>query len=133
MGDKMALENQEKVVKILMIALVVLIVLGATAVIVEMIVNYKKENRRIKEILEKNENRLKMDTVEDGLQMAYAGCNDIVSTERQFNDPMLIEPSNHFTDTGTSMQSYGYNNGKIDTNFVIVKSVIYTETREELN
>lgn len=133
MGDKMALENQEKVVKILMIALVVLIVLGATAVIVEMIVNYKKENRRIKEILEKNENRLKMDTVEDGLQMAYAGCNDIVSTERQFNDPMLIEPSNHFTDTGTSMQSYGYNNSKIDTNFVIVKSVIYTETREELN
>ena len=133
MGDKMALENQEKVVKILMIALVVLIVLGATAVIVEMIVNYKKENRRIKEILEKNENRLKMDTVEDGLQMAYAGCNDIVSTERQFNDPMRIEPSNHFTDTGTSMQSYGYNNGKIDRNFVIVKSVIYTETREELN
>lgn len=133
MGDKMALENQEKVVKILMLALVVLIVLGATAVIVEMIVNYKKENRRIKEILEKNENRLKMDTVEDGLQMAYAGCNDIVSTERQFNDPMLIEPSNHFTDTGTSMQSYGYNNAKIDTNFVIVKSVIYTETREELN
>jgi hypothetical protein len=119
--------------KILMIAVVVLIVLGATAVIVEMIVNYKKENRRIKEILEKNENRLKMDTVEDGLQMAYAGCNDIVPTERQFNDPMLIEPSNHFTDTGTSMQSYGYNNGKIDRNFVIVKSVIYTETREELN
>ena len=132
MGDKMALENQEKVVKILLIALIVLIVLGATAVIVEMVLNYKKENRRIKEILEKNENRLKIDSVDDGLQMAYAGCTDIVPTERQCEVPMLIEPSKHFTDTGTSVQRYGYNNGCVDSNFVIVKSVIYTETREEL-
>ena len=132
MGDNMALENQEKVVKILLIALIVLIVLGATAVIVEMILNYKKENRRIKEILEKNENRLKFDLEDDSLQMAYAGCNDIATTERQCEVPMLIEPSKHFTDTGTSMQKYGYNNGQIDTSFVIVKSVIYTETREEL-
>ena len=132
MGDNMALENQEKVVKILVIALIVLVVLGATAVIVEMILNYKKENRRIKEILEKNENRLKFDSENDGLQMAYAGCTDIVPTERQYEQDMLLEPARHFTDTGTSVQKYGYHNGKVDSNFVIVKSVIYTETREEL-
>ena len=132
MGDKMALENQDKVVKILLLALVVILVVGAIALIVDLISSYKKENRRIKEILEKNENRLQFDSMEDNFGLAYAGVGEISTTQRQFEEPDIYGEVRHFTDTGTSIQKYGSANGQVDTSFVIVKSVIYTETREEL-
>ena len=129
----MAMENRQKIITIILIIVVAFVVICTLYMIVSMILDYKKENQRVKELIEKNKRKMSIDEEADDLQMAYAIGADISPTQRELGE--FYSQKNHFTDTGRSQLRGVYSNDnemKKNCNFVIIKSVIYTETREEL-
>jgi len=136
----MMLENQGQMIKYLLIIVGVFVVLMAIYFIVGLVNDYQKDKKKLRKLIEDKENMMRVDVEDDSMQLAYAGCGEVTPTQRQSYEEnnsyyQSVSTSGHFTDTGRSQMRGGYANELdecSDKNFVIIKSVICTETREEL-
>ena len=127
MGD-LIMENNN-VQSIIIGCIIVVVVMVLLYVIISLIADHIEETKKAKQLM-------------NNLEPARLGPNDAVKEQGEmFNNSnvngQFYSSVAHFTDTGKSMTQSQYNGMNTtfydDVQFVIVKSLIYTETREEID
>ena len=127
MGD-LIMENNN-VQSIIIGCIIVVVVMVLLYVIISLIADHIEETKKAKELM-------------NNLEPARLGPGSVVKEQgamidnRNVNEQFYSSVA-HFTDTGKSMTQSQYTGMNTtfydDVQFVIVKSLIYTETREEID
>lgn len=121
MGD-LKMNNIEDA-KFIVICVAVVVAVIALYALISLIVDYRQEAKKTKEMMSNLEtaNAAPLEEID-----SYQGYKETYSSTR-----------NHFTDSGRSVSYGSYEQGSTKLyegfQFVIVKSVIHTETREEID
>ena len=127
MGD-LIMENNN-VQSIIIGCIIVVVVMVLLYVIISLIADHIEETKKAKQLM-------------NNLEPARLGPNDAVKEQGEMSNNSNVNGQfyssvAHFTDTGKSMTQSQYNGMNTtfydDVQFVIVKSLIYTETREEID
>ena len=127
MGD-LIMENNN-VQSIIIGCIIVVVVMVLLYVIISLIADHIEETKKAKQLM-------------NNLEPARLGQNDAVREQGEMSNNSNVNGQfyssvAHFTDTGKSMTQSQYNGMNTtfydDVQFVIVKSLIYTETREEID
>ena len=126
----------------LLIALGVILIIIAISVIINLIGNYKKESEKVQEninkISNKNNNFPKQISLADNVNLKNINMYEKKQDGYQQENNCFYSSVKHFTDTGRSQLRGGYSQAGYSEsrnnsyNFVIIKSVICTETRDEI-
>ena len=127
MGDLIMKENN--VQSIIIGCIIVVVVMVLLYVIISLIADHIEETKKAKQLM-------------NNLEPTRLGPNDAVREQGEMSNNSNVNGQfyssvAHFTDTGKSMTQSQYNGMNTtfydDVQFVIVKSLIYTETREEID